>query len=232
MENAMSPHKFSSAAILLFASALLCHGEIKTVVNHNPNESATSAFKLKEVPSPSKIDAAKDAKFTIIDGERDENGGDVEKLNDGKTPTEEDQPEENFFFNAGTPGGRLLVDLGKVIEVRQVNTYSWHPNTRGPQVYKLYASDGSVADFNPKPKGDLEKSGWKLLANVDTRPKEGPGGQYAVSTSDSAGPIGKFRYLLFDISKTESDDQFGNTFYSEIDVIAADKTSASDGQPE
>src|SRR5215475_6885456 len=207
MENYMSPHKFLSAATLLFASALLCCGEIKTAVNHNPNENATSAFKFKDVPSPSKTDAAKDGKFTIVDGERDENGGDVDKLHDGKTPTEEDQPEENFFFNAGTPGGRLLVDLGKVIEVRQINTYSWHPNTRGPQVYKLYASDGSVADFNPKPKGiDPEKGGWKLIANIDTRPKDGiGGGQYGVSISDSAGFIGKFRYLLLDISKTESD---------------------------
>lgn len=229
----MSPHKFLSAVALLLASALLARAEIKTTVNHNPNESATSAFKFKDLPSPSKTDAAKDAKFTIVDGERDENGGDLDKLNDGKTPTEDDEPAENFFFNAGTPGGRLLVDLGKVIEVRQVNTYSWHPSTRGPQMYKLYASDGSVADFNPKPKGtDPEKGGWKLLANVDTRPKEGTGGgQYAVSISDSAGPMGKFRYLLFDISKTESDDDFGNTFYSEIDVIAADKTSASEAKP-
>jgi len=32
---------------------------------------------------------------------------------------------------------------------------------------------------------------------------------------------GKFRYLLFDISATEKEDPFGNTFYSEIDVIDA-----------
>jgi hypothetical protein len=232
MENAMNPHKLLIAPALLFASALLCRAEIKTSINHNPSESATSAFKFKEVPSPSKTDVAKDAKFSIVDGERDENGGNLEKLNDGKTPTEEDQPEENFFFNAGTPGGRLLLDLGKVTEVRQINTYSWHPTTRGPQVYKLYASDGSVADFNPKPKGSApEKAGWKLLANVDTRPKEGTGGgQYAVNISDSAGPVGKFRYLLFDISKTESDDEFGNTFYSEIDVIAGSGRTADNPQ--
>jgi hypothetical protein len=230
MENYMSPHKLLSAATLLFASALLCRGEIKTTVNYNPNESATSAFKFKDLPSPSKTDAAKDAKFVIVDGERDENGGDVDKLNDGKTPTEEDQPAENFFFNAGTPGGRLLVDLGKVIEVRQINTYSWHPNTRGPQVYKLYASDGAATDFNAKPKGiDPEKSGWKLLAKVDTRPKDGTGGgQYAVSISNSEGPIGKLRYLLFDMSQTESDDQFGNTFYSEIDVITGGNSASAD----
>src|SRR5262245_8695133 len=98
MENHMKPHKFLLSAVLLFAAALLGRAEIKTTDNHN--ESATSAFKFKDVPSPSKTDAAKDAKFTIVDGERDENGGDLDKLNNGKTPTEEDQPEENFFFNA------------------------------------------------------------------------------------------------------------------------------------
>src|SRR5215831_15346308 len=229
IENDMSPHKFLFSVALIFASALLCRAEIRTTVNYNPNESATTAFKFKNVPSPSETDAGKSAKFSIVEGERDENGGDLEKLNDGKTPSEEDQPAENFFFNAGTPGGRLLVDLGSVIGVKQVNTYSWHPNTRGPQVYKLYAADGSAADFNAKPRGiDPQKAGWKLIANVDTRPKAGAvGGQYAVNITDSDGPIGKFRYLLFDLSKTEDDDQFGNTFYSEIDVI-----SASDESPD
>lgn len=226
----MNAHKLLISASLVLTVALSSRGEIKILVNHNPSDSATASFKFKEVPAPSKNDAGGNAKFSIIAGERDENGGDLEKLNDGKTPTEEDEPAENFFFNAGTPGGRLLADLGSVLEVRQVNTYSWHPNTRGPQVYKLYASDGSGADFNAKPKsGDPQKAGWKLLANVDTRPKLGPGGgQYAISISDSDGAIGKFRYLLFDMSRTEEDDPFGNTFYSEIDVIGSDKSTASD----
>ncbi len=42
-----------------------------------------------------------------------------------------------------------------------------------------------------------------------------------MSISDPAGIIGKYRHLLFDISATEKDDPFGNTFYSEIDVIDA-----------
>ena len=41
-----------------------------------------------------------------------------------------------------------------------------------------------------------------------------------MSIADSTGAaIGKYRYLLFDISRTETDDDFGNTFYSEITVI-------------
>jgi hypothetical protein len=207
---------------LLLLSATAIRAEVKVTVEHNEGDKATADFKFKDIPVPSKDDAATNAKFSIIDGERDPNGGDLDKLNDGKLPTDEDQPEENFFFNAGTEGGRIGIDLGKVIAVKQVNTYSWHPNTRGPQVYKLYASDGTAADFKSEPKSgtDPAKSGWKLIATVDTRPKEGTGGgQYGVSISDSNGPLGKYRYLLIDSQKTESDDPFGNTFFSEIDVV-------------
>jgi hypothetical protein len=115
-----------------------------------------------------------------------------------------------------------LVDLRRAIDIKQVNTYSWHPNTRGPQVYKLYASDGKDKVFNSQPKRgtDPRTCGWKLVAKIDTRPKDGQGGgQYGVSICDSNGTIGKFQYLLFDISRTEAIDPFGNTFYSEIDVV-------------
>jgi hypothetical protein len=67
------------------------------------------------------------AVFTIVDGAEDNNGGGLEKLHDGRLPTEEDEPSENFFFHSGTDGGRLLVDLGNAIDIKQVNTYSWHP---------------------------------------------------------------------------------------------------------
>ncbi len=217
-----------SASVLAFGA--FARAEIKIVVDHNSNENASAAFKFKNVPTPSKNDAATNARFTILDGERDDNGGDLDRLHDGKLPTEEDEPAENFFFNAGTEGGRLRVDLGKLIEIKQINTYSWHPNTRGPQVYKLYAADGKAEAFNSQPRKatDPEKCGWKLIAKVDTRPKQGEGGgQYGVGISDSDGNIGKYRYLLFDIGRTENDDAFGNTFYSEIDVIGNDSDAGA-----
>jgi len=184
-------------------------------------------LKLRVIPPPSSTDAATQAEISILSGTRDGNGGGLEKLRDGKAPTESDQPRENFFFNYSGGGGRLLVDLKELVAIEQVNTYSWHPNTRGPQVYELYASDGKGEGFNARPGDgtDLETSGWKLVAKVDTRPGddgEEEGGQYGVSIFDSEGPIGPYRYLLFDVSRTESRDIFGNTFYSEIDVIASD----------
>jgi hypothetical protein len=46
------------------------------------------------------------------------------------------------------------------------------------------------------------------------------GGQYGVSITDPSGSLGTFRHLLFECAVTETFDDYGNTFYSEIDVIA------------
>jgi hypothetical protein len=39
-----------------------------------------------------------------------------------------------------------------------------------------------------------------------------------VSITNTGGPVGNYRYLLFEVSRTQSDAFFGNTFFSEIDV--------------
>jgi hypothetical protein len=211
-----------AAAVVVLLAPGLAPGEVKVIWERNAGDAATPQFKFKSVPSPSKTDAASTAKLTIVAGRRDPNGAGVEALNDGVLPAEEDQPDANFFFAQGTDGGRLVMDLGQLTEIKQVCTYSWHAGTRGPQVYKLYVSDGAAKYFSPKPAKSVspEKAGWKLVASVDTRPKTGePGGQYAVAISDpAAGTLARSRYLLFDVSRTEDTDPFGNTFFSEIDV--------------
>jgi hypothetical protein len=211
-----------TAAVLLSA-AVTTQAQVKVTFDHIPNATATAAFKFKNVPSPARDDAAAKAKLLLVEGETDGNGADVSALTDGALPTEEDQPAANFFWNAGTGGGRLRMDLGSVIEIAQINTYSWHPTTRGPQVYRLWASDGAAVNFNSAPKAniDLATCGWKLITVVDTRSKDGDdGGQFGVSITDARGSLGKFRYLLFDCYVTETADEFGNTFYSEIDIVA------------
>lgn len=185
------------------------------------------------VPAVARQDAVNAARIRILAGTVDPNSGGIGTLRDGKLPAGADQPEENFFFAAGTTGGRLLLDLGRVVEVKQINTFSRHPGSRGPQVYQLFASDGTAPDFMERPQltTDLAGSGWPRLAAVDTRPQTGDGGgEHRVSLSDPDGALGKFRYLLFDISRTEATDDFGNTFYSEIDVVengAAEAATAS-----
>ena len=180
-------------------------GDVRVTMDRNSNEDATEEFKFKSVPSPSAKDAASKAVFTIVDGARDGNGGDLAVLHDDKLPEDGDQPAANFFFQSRKESARLQVDLGNVIDVKQVNTYSWHPGARGPQVYSLYASDGKGAGFDARPKNGIDpvKCGWTLVATVDTRSKlDKPGGQYGVCISDSAAVIGKYRYLLFICSRT------------------------------
>jgi hypothetical protein len=206
----------------LFLLALAARAEVKILTGRNTGDNATARHKFESVPVPAKNDAATTAKFTLVDGVRDANGGTLDQLHDGRLPSQADEPAANFFFNAGTEGGRIQIDLGSAIEIKQVNTYSWHGGSRGPQVFKLYASVGTAEGFNATPKlgTDPEKSGWTFVTNVDTRPKEGDGGgQHGASVSDSSGALGKYRYLLFDISPTAPTDRFGNTFFSEIDVI-------------
>jgi len=220
--------------LLLGASVALAvdapaEARINVVVVRNTDGRATAEHQFRMVPSPSRTDAATGAELTLVDGRRDPNGGDLDRLHDGGVPAGDDRPDDCFFFAAGTSGGRILVDLGSAIWIEQVNTYSWHRDTRGPQVYELYAGDEAADGFELRPQAERDpaEAGWRRVASVDTRPAAGgggePGGQYAVSVFDSDGPIGKYRYLLFDVSRTEDQDSFGNTFYSEIDVIPAEE---------
>lgn len=206
-------------AVLLMAAVL--PAETKTVIEHNNNEAATAAFKFPTVPSPSPTDAAGSARFSVVAGRLDSNSGGTGVLGDGKLPASDDEPSANCFFAAAGRGGRLLLDLGRVTTVQRINTYSWHRSTRGPQVYRLYAADGSAAGFVRDLKADINpvECGWKRLADVDTRPATGEsGGQYGVSIFDSNGALGQFQYLLLEVAPTETTDPFGNTFFSEIDV--------------
>lgn len=208
-------------SVLLPACA--CQAEIRVVTGHSAVD-AGFPFAFPNVSAPVTNDAATNAQFTLIDGARDANGGQLAVLHDGQLPSEADQPAANFFFRAGTDGGRIRIDLGRVVHVKQVGTYSWHASTRAPQVYTLFATDGTAAgtELGPKRGTDPVTCGWKKITSVDTRRKDGHNeGQHGVVITDSAGAIGDFRYLLFDVTQTEATDPFGNTFYSEIDVVDA-----------
>ena len=211
-----------TALLTLITIALLLPFDAKVSFDHNEHSVATPAFKFNSIPSPSSHDAASKAKLTLIDGVMDGGSGDLGALVDGRLPKDEDDPGGNFYFRAGSFGGRLRMDLGSAIDIVSVNSYSWHPNTRGPQLYKLYAADGSDPKFNLDPKRWTDPStvGWTFVATVSTLPERGTeGGQYGVVVSNPSGSLGKYRYLLFDCYVTELNDDWGNTFYSEIDVV-------------
>ncbi|HEX3584287.1 MAG TPA: hypothetical protein VH087_21155 [Thermoanaerobaculia bacterium] len=196
---------------------------LKLVIDHNAGAAATPAFRFEHVASPAKTAA----KVAVVAGTPDRGSADVSALADGLTPTVEDEPGANLFFAANTWGGRIRFDLGEVKDVTEIRSYSWHPDSRAPQVYYVYGSDGTSPTFDPAPgtKKDVASCGWRQIAFVDTRPKGGDadsniGGQYAVSITDTTGPLGRYRYLLFDVFESESDDVWGNTFYSEINVVS------------
>jgi hypothetical protein len=194
---------------VLLALTCVAHAQVKVTIDRNTGMKATPQFKFQHVPGPSPDDTASNAKLSLVVGERDGNSADLSALMDNQLPTDPDQPASNFFFTAGTDGGRFRIDLGSVIDIAQVNTYSWHVGSRAPQVYKLFISDGTDPKFNPSPDEhtDPANCGWKVVTTVDTRPERGDfGGQYGVNITDASGTLGKIRYLLFDSVPTEAED--------------------------
>jgi hypothetical protein len=180
-------------------------------------------FKFDSVPPPAVNDAAAKAVIRVIGGTMDPNSrGGLAVLTDGKLPGSDDAPGENFFFSQGTERGRLLIDLGKTTDIKAVGTYSWHRIGRAPQQYDLYAADGSGIGFKLEPGAtdDAAKAGWTLIQKVDTSAKGG--GQHAVEIAGKGkGTLGEFRYLLLEARPNQDESGFGQTFFSEIDVIDA-----------
>ena len=206
-------------ALFLAAAAANAQGNI--TVDRNIGEAARAEFKFERVPSPSASDAASHADVVLVAGAIDAASGGLAALNDGRLPSEEDQPQSNLFFKAGAWGGRVRFDFGHLIGIAAIDSYSWHPDSRAAQLYKVYGSDGSEANLNLAPASRIDPAtcGWKLIAFVDTRARTDEGGQYGVRIDDRSGSLGKYRYLLFDFFDTEGEDNWGNTFYSEVDVL-------------
>ena len=208
--------------IIVMAISLTPFGDVKVEIEHNANRTASRNYNFNSIPSPKKDDAASKATLTLIDGPVDGGSGELTALVDGMLPTNEDDPGANLYFRAGSTGGRFRMDFRSPLDISQVVSYSWHSNSRGPQLYKLYGAEGSEAnlDLAPKRGVDPATSGWKFIALVNTIPKQGDdGGQYAASVTDSSGSLGRYRYLMFDCYVTELSDNWGNTFYSEMDVV-------------
>ncbi|MES2440896.1 MAG: basic secretory protein-like protein [Verrucomicrobiota bacterium] len=212
--------KLRPLAIILPLASGLAHvnaAPAKVSIGHSPEN---TAFETKTTLPPATNDAATGATFKVIAGTPDPNSPPLSVLHDGKIPREDDEPSSNFFFSGG--GGRILVDLGKAIDVSNISSYSWHGGSRSSQNYQVFGSDGSGKDFVAEPGADAapEKSGWKLVANVDTTENE-PGQHAASIAPDAAKSLGSYRYILFDIRKNPKEARFNDTFFSEIDITDA-----------
>lgn len=190
-----------------------------------------SAFLLALLPAiagaqdflPAKKDAGSGAVFTIADGTADRNSASLDVLHDGESPSKDDDPRASFFFAPATNGGRIAVDLGSAIHIRTVRTSSLHPGSRAPQVYQLYASEGTAGNFSDSPKRGVDpvSCGWQLIHSADSRKHQNSSHQVSIEEAFTTKP-GKYRYLLFDIRQPDPADPLSNTFYNEIDIIDAD----------
>ena len=133
-------------------------------------------------------------------------GEKLPRLNDGLTAKNDDDLEHVFFINFN--GARVLCDLKKEIDVGAVSTFSWHVRDRAPQRFTLWGSNKEKPDAAEK---DL-KQNWTEIAKVDTQPLN-DGGKHGSLIYNPAGSVGRYRYLLWQITKP------GNgTFFTEMDV--------------
>src|SRR2546421_3161752 len=192
-------------------------------------QAATRAFAFQTIPTISQDDAGQGATFTIVDGRKANFGGEVTIFNDGLGPRHERDERLMLCFDPGSIEGRICADLGKTIEVEAINTYAWYRDShRWNQVYRVYGSDGSAANFNATPKIGTNPTscGWTFIADVDTRPTPGgtdlrdnDAGQSGVSIHGEKLPLGKYRYLLFVTFASETQNAYGQEFWAEIDII-------------
>lgn len=225
---------FQRLTIALHLLLSACMPAIAQVAVKAEVAKAGSYFDFESLPKPAINDLGAKAVWKIAGGRADRSSAAIAVLSDGLMPTGNDQPNQNFFFAAGSEGGLIAVDLGAVQDVSQVVTYSWHSDSRAPQVYSLYAAVGDEPEFAiPDSTSALSESkAWRKLADVDTRPAKAAkdngtrnavrGGQHAARIANPKASLGNFRHLLFAVSPTEREDAFGNTFFSEIDVITGD----------
>lgn len=207
------------------AMRLIAAGAVSADVQVTTGISPDGAyFQVPSIPLPAVNDAGVNGKWSVLEGRGDANSGTIAVVSDGRVPTDADQPTQNFFFAAGTDGGLIAVDLGQSYELSEIVTYSWHSDTRAPQVYSVYAAAGDEPGFAfPESSASISKaSGWKKIADVDSRTGNRQGGQHVARIFDSQSPLGNFQHLLFAVKASELDDAFGNTFFSEIDIVAGD----------
>ncbi|TWT64833.1 basic secretory protein-like protein [Allorhodopirellula solitaria] len=113
-------------------------------------------------------------------------------------------------------------------------------NTRGPKVdRRLRPSDNSKVDrrlrpsernnadrrLRPSERNNVDRRLRPSRENTASQPLRPAtvGGQVGVKIAnndeDSRSPLGRFRYLLFEIQPAEPGARFSNTFFSEIDVL-------------
>lgn len=187
----------------------------------------TAAFRFPTIKPPSRDDYAdrtlNNATIRVMHGQL--KGAPADVLFDGVAQSHPDAPLESAFFSSRHGG--FLIDLGKVISISRINSYSWHQHeaieehrNRAQQRFTLYGYSGDVLPGLSLPP---EESGWTRIARVNSdrffevRELLDRPAQQACSITGAEGSIGRFRYLLWEVRR--------GTFYGEIDVYGTPQAS-------
>jgi hypothetical protein len=187
----------------------------------------TEQFRFPTISSPSKEDIADQSKgrarITVPQGKirtARSSTPNPSVLIDGRGQTKQDSPRESLFFENGRYGS-LLMDLGRAVSIRKINSYSWHQHNRiedhRVRAHQGYVFYGFAGESPPSAEaaGDQD-SGWVRIARVNSdqffqvHQKLDRPAQQACSIFASKGELGKYRYLLWDVKAP--------TFFGEIDV--------------
>lgn len=229
---------------ILFALLCLlipCYAVAQSVVK---SEHIKTGWKFEKVMGASQSDAARGSAIRAVGNKPISSCLAVESLSNGVLPQECRLLRDFFCFtNDNAQGGIIAMDLGEVMPVTMVNSYSAHgpvggttwceefDGSRGPQVYTLYGSALASPDAS-----NLTSAEWVKIAEVDTRPSdhtESWVGSYGVNIADAnGGVIGNFRHIAWDVKSTLKpmcdNPNWTDTWYTELDVHTA-QTAANGG---
>jgi hypothetical protein len=228
-------------ALLVGGSVSLAMAEVRVEVEQTGTRREDwdqPAWAFQRVQPPSRTTASHRARISIH-GRAEASCMAPQALVNGVMPQQTRLRRDFFAFANGTDGGLIVMDLGQVVPVAAVHSYSAHgpvggttwteefDGARGPQVYALF---GSAAEA-PDP-ATLERAAWTKIAEVDTRPLQGPwGGRWAVSIRDDReGLLGQFRWLVWQVRRTIGPDtpnvpksrftrpEFSHTWFAGLEV--------------
>ncbi|MBI9018362.1 MAG: hypothetical protein JEZ07_14000 [Phycisphaerae bacterium] len=199
----------------------------ETQVKVEKGDIKNGTYIFDNIAPPSAADAASGCKIIVKNNKLDPSSADASWLVNGVLSATGGKPSQAVFFtNDNSNGGQIIIDMGKVVSIASINTYSYHEfpgdqGARAPQVYDLYGSVSVNLDLPVNISGGK----WVQIASVDSRPnttgKEW-NGIYGVNICNEDKDIGRFRYLLWDIKPTnsplQSQSRWTNTFFTEFDV--------------
>lgn len=198
----------------------------------------TTAFHFPTIQPPSREDLADQsigsASIRVVHGKLNfklggGTSGPASVLLDGAGQSHQNAPMESAFFDDHTSGS-LLIDLGRVVSVSRINSYSWHQHHnkeqhrhRAQQRFTLYGFAGEqLPDLDLRP----VKAGWTRIARVNSdrffgvaEPLDRPA-QQACSIAAAQGDIGQFRYLFWEVKH--------HTFLGELDVFGSPSIEIQD----